>query len=389
MAHKNKTNISPYKTRRQKAGKGLGPSGAADSVGSARPNSRQLQGTEGSRPESTSGAGSKSAHNASAASSKSAPVDRPKGRHPALTGKTYARPTDTGAGSDQGPGGSPRTSGARGSHPSGTRGQHPSGARGSHRRADQIFELEEANDRLYDLFRNHGFGDFPHAKRRQLAQYYRLLMLKQNEVNMTRLLTLREVGLKHFVDCLMVARLTKLKFPLMDLGTGPGLPGIPLKIQFPDEKIVLAEGVQKRVEFLKEVREDLELKQLPILGRNVNEWTFYPVNGVITRAVEDVGNTLRNVRNCLSTGGRVYFMKGPNVGPEVAQAQTELAEHYKLVEDIEYELPESGLPRRLVVFEKIKAHDFPNPDDEPWMGETSDELRADARWLAKFKTHLG
>ncbi len=359
MAHKNKTNISPYKTRRQKAGKGLGPSG---------------------EPKVTSGAGSNSAEGTSKERGQS-PSGRLKGRHPALTGKTYARPTDTGAGSDQGSGGSPRTSG--------TRGQHPSGARGSHRRADQIFELEEANDRLYDLFRNHGFEDFPHAKRRQLAQYYRLLMLKQNEVNMTRLLTLREVGLKHFVDCLMVARLTKLKFPLMDLGTGPGLPGIPLKIQFPDEKIVLAEGVQKRVEFLKEVREDLELKQLPILGRNVNEWTFYPVNGVITRAVEDVGNTLRNVRNCLSTGGRVYFMKGPNVGPEVAQAQAELAEHYKLVEDIEYELPESGLPRRLVVFEKIKAHDFPNPDDEPWMGETSDELRADARWLAKFKTHLG
>lgn len=325
MAHKNKTNLSPYKARRAKAGKSLGPA---------------------PRPEP------------STAASK-------KGRHPALAGKTYAS--------------APATSAPPNATPS----------RGTHRRAQQIFELEEANDRLYDLFRNHGFGDFPHAQRRQLAQYYRLLMLKQNDVNVTRLLTLREVGLKHFVDCLMIPRLTRLQFPLMDLGTGPGLPGIPLKIQFPDETIVLAEGVQKRVEFLKEVREELNLTKLPILGRNVNEWTFYPVRGVITRAVEDVGNTLRNVRHALMTGGRVYFMKGPNVDPELESLDEELRTHYRKVEDTAYELPESGLPRRLVVFEKVKAFEFPNPDDEPWMGETDDELRADARWLAKFKTHLG
>lgn len=354
MAHKNKSNVSPYKTRREKAGKGLGPGAAPSTSGGG--SGRRGEMDARSRAGVTSGAGSKPAGEA--------PPARPKGRHPALAGKTYARPPDAAAG----------------------RGPHP---RGQHRRADQIFELEEANDRLYDLFRNHGFGDFPHAPRRQLAQYYRLLMLKQNEVNMTRLLTLREVGLKHFVDCLMVPRLTELRFPLMDLGTGPGLPGIPLKIQFPDETIVLAEGVQKRVEFLKEVRAELGLAKLPILGRNVNEWTFYPVNGVITRAVEDVGNTLRNVRHSLRTGGRVYFMKGPNVDPELEQLDAELAAHYRLVQDTAFELPESGLPRRLVVFEKVRAFAFPDPDDEPWMGETPDELRADARWLAKFKEYLG
>lgn len=245
----------------------------------------------------------------------------------------------------------------------------PADLKGTHRRADRIFEVEEANDRLYDLFRNHGFGDFPHAQRRQLAQYYRLLMLKQNQVNMTRLLTLREVGLKHFVDCLMIPRLTQLQFPLMDLGTGPGLPGIPLKIQFPDQKVILAEGVQKRVEFLKEVREELGLPHLLIIGRNINPWFFYPVRGVITRAVEDIGNTLFNVSQSLFTGGRVYFMKGPNVDPEIEDALKRFPDHYRLAENIEYELPESGLPRRLVVFEKTQAFPFPDLEDEPWPGE--------------------
>lgn len=354
MAHKNKTNISPYKTRRAAHGKALGP-----------------------KPSSA---------NSDSSLTKAASADQPPvvklGKNPGHKSlpKTQSKPAPTKAQLRPARGGS-------GSAPLGaqTLTDGPSKAfAGRHRRADVIFEVEEANDRLFDLFRNHGFGDFPHAQRRQLAQFYRLLMLKQNDVNMTRLLTLREVGLKHFVDCLMVAKLTPLKFPLMDLGTGPGLPGIPLKIQFPDETIVLAEGVQKRVEFLKEVRETMNLQKLPILGRNINEWCFYPVNGVITRAVEDVGNTLRNVRFCLQNGGRVYFMKGPNVDPEIDVAMHDLKDHYKLIQDTAYELPESGLPRRLLVFEKIKSFTFPDLEEEPWMGETPEELKTDAKLVAKF-----
>lgn len=327
MAHKNKTNISPYKTRR----KALPAAGKASS------------------PLKTGPAISRNSSNSSAATASSSPST-------AVAGPQTSFPKVHPGARKQG-----RTTPVGGSE----------NARGQHRRAQVIYELEEANDRLFDLFRNHGFKDFPHAQRRELAQYYRLLMLKQNQVNMTRLLTLREVGLKHFVDCLMVAKLTDLKFPLLDLGTGPGLPGIPLKIQFPNEQIILAEGVQKRVEFLKEVRDSLQLRNLKIVGRNINQWFYYPVNGVITRAVEDVGNTLRNVRSALQTGGRVYFMKGPNVDPEIAVALSELGEYYKLVSDIPYELPESGLPRRLVIFEKIKAFPWQDPELEPWPGENN------------------
>jgi 16S rRNA (guanine527-N7)-methyltransferase len=153
--------------------------------------------------------------------------------------------------------------------------------RGKHRQAHRIFTLEEANDRLYDLFHNHDFGDYPHAKRKQLAHFYTLLMEIQKRENFTRLTELKEIGIKHFIDCLIVKQLTELKFPLMDVGTGPGFPGIPLKIEFPESTIVLAEGVQRRVEFLKDVREKMELKALPILGRNINQECFYPVQGVI------------------------------------------------------------------------------------------------------------
>lgn len=240
----------------------------------------------------------------------------------------------------------------------------PAQHRGQHKKAEVIYELGEANDRLADIFRNHDFSIVSHEQRLQLAAFYRLLMQNQEHQNFTRLLKLRDVAIKHFIDSIIILKHTTLKFPLMDVGTGPGFPGIPLKIMFPKEQILLAEGVQKRVEFLKQIRKEMNLQNLDIIGRNINAHFVYPVNGVITRAVEDIGNTLGNVINSLQLGGRVYFMKGPGVDPEIPAALDKWKEYYKLVEDIAYDIPHTTHQRRLVVFEKIKHHELPENDPE-------------------------
>lgn len=234
---------------------------------------------------------------------------------------------------------------------------------GRHKKPETIYEIPEANDRLADIFRNHGFDMVSHSQRQQLAHFYRLLMLNQEKENFTRLLKLRDVAIKHFIDSIIILKYTELQFPLLDVGTGPGFPGIPLKIMFPEEKILLGEGVQRRVEFLKHVRAEMGLKNLDILGRNINRYCVYPVRGVITRAVEDIGNTLGNVINCLQIGGRVYFMKGPGVDPEIEAAKKTWSEFYKLVDNIAYALPETPHERRLVIYEKIKHQELP-PEDE-------------------------
>ena len=224
--------------------------------------------------------------------------------------------------------------------------------RGRHRKPDEVFSTSEADDRLHDIFRNHGFEDYSHERRHQLVEFYQLMMQEQKSQNITRLHTLREVGIKHFVDCLMIPRLTKLQFPLLDIGTGAGLPGIPLKIEFPDEPILLSEGVQKRVEFLKTVREKMHLKNLDIIGRNISPTFVYPIRGAITRAVEDMSVTLGSVINALQLGGEVYFMKGPNITDEIPRAQTQFGEYYKLKANIPYTLPNTPHERRLVIFTK-------------------------------------
>jgi 16S rRNA (guanine527-N7)-methyltransferase len=239
------------------------------------------------------------------------------------------------------------------------------GNRGRHKRPEVVYSLEEANDRLADIFRNHEFGHITHEQRKKLAQFYCLLMETQGKENFTRLLKIKDIAIKHFIDSMIVAQLTELTFPLMDVGTGPGFPGIPLKILYPDQKIILAEGVQRRVEFLKKVREEMNLNHLDIIGRNINPYFAYPVQGVITRAVEDVGNTLRNVLTCLQTGGKVFLMKGPHVDPEMAAAK-DMDEFYQLEQDTAYTLPRTDDQRRLLVYKKIKMAPLPDFDEEPW-----------------------
>ena len=122
----------------------------------------------------------------------------------------------------------------------------------------------------------------------------------------------------------------------------------------------MLQGVQRRVEFLKQVRTVLGLDELKIIGRNVNAEFFYPVHGVITRAVEDARNTLGNVVNSIQTGGKVYLMKGPACGPESQMALDAWGEYFALDGDIPYELPNTPHKRRLLIFRKLKPHPLPD-----------------------------
>ena len=233
-------------------------------------------------------------------------------------------------------------------------GRHDRPSRRGHAKSQDNYSTFEARERFESAFSTHGNFQLTPEQLNQVVAFYFLLMQEQEHQNFTRLLKLKDIAIKHFVDCFMVSRLTPLQYPLLDIGTGPGFPGIPLKILAPHDRIILAEGVQKRVAFLKSAREQLKLAQLDIVGRNINRFFFYPVRGVITRAVEDVSNTLGNVTHSLQTGGEVYLMKGPNCDPEIKDAHQRWAEYYRLKSDVAYRLPETPHERRLLIYEKIK-----------------------------------
>lgn len=201
---------------------------------------------------------------------------------------------------------------------------------------------------------------------KQVWQYHQLIRAKNAECDLTRIYQFDSMVQKHYIDSMLPASLLgwRLPSPLLDIGTGAGLPGIPLKIACPATHIILSEGRHRRVQFVQEA-----ILTLGLNGIEVHEGKIYasydrPVEGVITRAVEPIGRTLGRVRKCLGPGGRAIFMKGPNCDEEICQAQARFSAHYALIQDIAYPIPHSPHRRRLVVFERLPVEDLQPIDQD-------------------------
>ncbi|MCJ8499273.1 RsmG family class I SAM-dependent methyltransferase [Desulfatitalea alkaliphila] len=193
---------------------------------------------------------------------------------------------------------------------------------------------------------------------RQIEQfwlYHGLLRHHNTALNLTRIHNFNQMVLKLYVDSVLPGRMTDLPSPLMDLGSGPGMPGIPLKIMHPQVQMVLAEGRAKRAAFLLEAVAQLGLDATTVVDRNITPAFEQPVAGVITRAVEVIADTLARVQGCLAQGGRVILMKGPGCDPEIAVAQQRFDGRFALVADTAYRIGGTSNERRLVVFERLDA----------------------------------
>src|SRR3954471_23985411 len=117
-----------------------------------------------------------------------------------------------------------------------------------------------------------------------LWSYHRMLREANAELNLTRIHNFENMVLKHYVDSLLVLKFEDLPSPLLDMGSGPGLPGIPLKIARPELAMILAEPRGARAEFLREVRTRLRLDQVEVFAGKVGPKFPGTVAGVITRA---------------------------------------------------------------------------------------------------------
>jgi 16S rRNA (guanine527-N7)-methyltransferase len=187
-----------------------------------------------------------------------------------------------------------------------------------------------------------------------LWAYHRLLREANAELNLTRIHNFENMVLKHYVDSLLVLMLTELPSPLIDMGSGPGLPGIPLKIARPEVEMILAEPRGARAEFLREACRKLGLEGVEVHAGKISAKFHRRVRGVITRAVATIPETLERVANCLEPGGRMLFMKGPDCDAEIAETERTLADRFRLAADHAYLIPDTPHARRLVIYERLE-----------------------------------
>ena len=101
----------------------------------------------------------------------------------------------------------------------------------------------------------------------QFNKYYSLLIEQNKVMNLTAITDYEEVVIKHFIDSLCLIRVTDLseEKKIIDVGTGAGFPGIPLKIVYPNLRLVLLDSLNKRIKFLEDVISELGLNRNSIL----------------------------------------------------------------------------------------------------------------------------
>lgn len=218
------------------------------------------------------------------------------------------------------------------------------------------YESERATrEYMSRLFQGHAFAVTPE----QLDRFWRhyLLLREHNaRLDLTRIMGIEATVLKHFIDSAAILDHITLAGPVLDIGSGPGFPGVPLAIMRPDVAFILAESRGKRVGFLEEVVRDLGLKNVDIFPKSVREDSPLgedygrPIGDVVTRALETIPPTLERILPLLRPGGQAAFLKGPGVDEEVATARRMFKGAYRLTKDAGYALPGTDQARRLVVF---------------------------------------
>ena len=189
---------------------------------------------------------------------------------------------------------------------------------------------------------------------------YMNLLLEWNEkINLTAIIEPREVILKHFVDSLTIAKYIKDDEKLIDVGTGAGFPGIPLSIVKENTDIVLLDSLNKRINFLEEIKQNLKLKNITTIhgraeefGKNKKEREIYDI--ATSRAVAPLNILLEYLLPLVKVGGKAICMKGSNI-EEIENAKNALEILGGKIEKIEeITLPNSDIKRNIIIVKKIK-----------------------------------
>lgn len=163
----------------------------------------------------------------------------------------------------------------------------------------------------------------------QFLTYYELLVEKNKVMNLTAITDFEEVLEKHFLDSLSLVRVIDLSQPMsvMDMGTGAGFPGIPLKIVFPELMVTLSDSLNKRVLFLKEVIDTLHLEKICAvhgraedLARNSQFREKYDL--CVSRAVANLSTLSEYCLPFVKIGGKFVSYKSGSCEEEVEDAKS-------------------------------------------------------------------
>ncbi|MCI8361968.1 MAG: 16S rRNA (guanine(527)-N(7))-methyltransferase RsmG [Clostridia bacterium] len=196
----------------------------------------------------------------------------------------------------------------------------------------------------------------------QIKKFYNYmnLLLEWNEkINLTAITEPNEIILKHFIDSTTILKYIENNMKVVDVGTGAGFPGIPLNIVNTNVNYTLVDSLNKRINFLNEVIEKVDLKNINTVHSRIedfaknNKETF---DIATSRAVASLNILLEYLLPLVKIGGICICMKGSNAKEEIESASKALEILGGKIEKVEeITLPESDIVRNIIIIRKIKS----------------------------------
>lgn len=194
----------------------------------------------------------------------------------------------------------------------------------------------------------------------QFDRYYEMLVEWNSVMNLTGITDYDEVNLKHFTDSLTLVRNIDMDSisSLIDIGTGAGFPGMPVKIAFPHIKVVLLDSLNKRIKFLNAVIEELELENVKTLHGRAEDYAkkeeYREKFDICTsRAVANLSTLSEYCIPFIKTGGRFVSYKSAESGEEIEESKKAIEIlGGKIVKTDKFLLANTDIRRALVVIRK-------------------------------------
>lgn len=212
-------------------------------------------------------------------------------------------------------------------------------------------ELEKMNIRLTD------------DQKSQFDLYYELLIEWNRVMNLTGITDYDEVNLKHFTDSLTISRIIDMAQinTLIDVGTGAGFPGIPIKIAFPHIKVYLLDSLNKRIKFLNEVIKKLGLKNIYAFHGRAEDFAKdrqyrEKFDVCVSRAVANLSTLSEYCIPFVKTGGYFVSYKGGDSDEEVIRSEKAITLLGGEIENTDrFFLPDTDMGRTLIKIRKRKS----------------------------------
>ena len=197
----------------------------------------------------------------------------------------------------------------------------------------------------------------------QFGKYYELLVEWNKVMNLTGITEFDEVMQKHFVDSAVAAKYVEMEKvnSLIDVGTGAGFPGIPLKIIYPHLQVTLLDSLNKRIKFLEEVVDNLGLTGIETVHGRAEDAAKKAeyreqFDLSVSRAVANLASLTEYCLPFVKVGGKFVSYKSVSVDEEITQSKKAV---YVLGGEIgkveKFNLPESDMERALVIVEKKRS----------------------------------